>query len=241
MSKPASIPKVDYAFNPIYHDISTRFRTRHGIDIGEYIESMSWLGRRVEQGFSFVPRDAANLTTALGRAGFQNDLREKHLGFIPSVGALAALATHGQGYREKGSPSLHCAIAPDICNVHLDNVGFRMDGYGPDAGQHIVDELLWQDKIVPAVGKLLPTQVTDLLHRFHPVIPNTRQIKPFSELGFEFDVASGRSRDLQRQWRVTIDVTHSCSDVTCDVWRKLDGKSVEGDNKATVMFKVVGM
>jgi hypothetical protein len=25
------------------------------------------------------------------------------------------------------------------------------------------------------------------------------------------------------------------------VWRKLDGKSVEGDNKATVMFKVVGM
>jgi hypothetical protein len=104
-----------------------------------------------------------------------------------------------------------------------------------------VDELVWQDKIVPLLGKVLPTPVVDLLHRFHPMIPNTRQIKPFANIGFEFDVASGRSRDLQRQWRVTIDVTHSCSDSTCDVWRKLDGKSVKGDNQAMLMFKVVGM
>lgn len=243
MSKPnqPSIPKVVYGLDPIYTGINTRFRTRHGIDLSAHIEKMSWLGRRVEQGFNFVPWDAGAFETALKHAGFKNDLREKHLGFIPSVGALAALATHGQGYREEGSPSLHCAIAPDICNVHLDNIGFRLDGYGPDAGQHIVDELVWQDKIVPLIGKILPTQITDLLHRLHPMIPNTRQVKPFSELGVEVDVVSGRSRDLQRQWRVTIDLTHSCTNATCDAWRKLNGKSVEGDNKVMVMFKVVGM
>ena len=125
--------------------------------------------------------------------------------------------------------------------MHLDDIGFRLEGYGPDAGQHIVDELVWQDKIVPALGTLLPTVVTDFLQRFRPVIPNTRQVKPFSGLGLEFDVASGRSRDLQRQWRVTIDVTHSCSDITCDVWRKLDGKAVKGDNKTMLWLKVVGM
>lgn len=73
------------------------------------------------------------------------------------------------------------------------------------------------------------------------MIPNTRQVKPFSELGVEVDVVSGRSRDLQQQWRVTIDLTHSCANATCDVWRKLNGQSVEGDNKVMVMFKVVGM
>ncbi len=249
MSKPnqPSIPKVVYGLDPIYTGINTRFRTRHGIDLSAHIERMTWLGRRVEQGFNFVPWDAGAFEIALKHAGFKNDLREKHLGFIPSVGALAALATHGQGYREEGSPSLHCAIAPDICNVHLDNIGFRLNGYGPDAGQHIVDELVWQDKIIPLIGKILPTQLndlirlTDLLHRLHPVIPNTRQVKPFSELGVEFDVVSGRSRDLQQQWRVTIDLTHSCANATCDVWRKLNGKSVEGDNKVMVMFKVMGM
>ena len=104
MSKPVSIPKVVYGLDAIYSGISTRFRTRHGIDISKHIESMSWLGRRVEEGFSFVPWDAREFETAVKRAGFENDLREKHLGFIPSVGALAALATHGQGYRERGSP-----------------------------------------------------------------------------------------------------------------------------------------
>ena len=56
---------------------------------------MTWLGRRVEEGCNFVPWDAGEFEAAIKRAGFKNDLREKHLGFIPSVGALAALATPG--------------------------------------------------------------------------------------------------------------------------------------------------
>jgi hypothetical protein len=240
-SQQSGIPKVVYGLDPVYTAISRRFHARHGIDIGAHIEKMTQLGRRVEQGFYFVPWDAGQFEQALKRAGFENDRREKHLGFIPSVGTLAALATRGEGYRETGSPSLHCAVAPDLCNVHLDNVGFRLNGYGPDAGQHIADELAWQDKIVPLLGKLLPHQATDFLHRFHPVIPSTRQVKPFSEIGVEFDVLSGRSRDLQRHWRVTVDLTHSCADVTCGVWRKLHDQTVEGDDKVMVMFKVFGM
>ena len=102
MSKQASIAKVVYGFDPIYIAISTRFSTRHGIDISSHIEKMTWLGRRVEEGCNFVPWDADEFEAAIKRAGFKNDLREKYLGFIPSVGALAALATNGQGYRETG-------------------------------------------------------------------------------------------------------------------------------------------
>jgi hypothetical protein len=249
MSEPKSIPKVVYGFDPIFTGISTRFRTRHGININRHIESMSWVGQRIEQGFNFVPFSASDFLAELKEAGFENDLREKHLGFIPSVGAIAALATKGEGYREPGSPSLHCAVAPDLCNVHLDNVGFRVDGYNPDAGQHIVDELIWQDKVAPllgtAIGKILPDSlsgiVTDMLHRLHPVVPNSRQVKPFSEVGVEFDVISRRSRDLQQHVRLTIDLTHACADTTCGAWRKLHGQTVQGDNRVMVMFKVLGM
>lgn len=138
----AAISRVVYGLDPVYAGISRRFRSRHGIDISTHIEKMTWLGRVVEQGFNFVPWNACEFEQAIKQAAFENDRREKHLGFLPSVGTLAALVTRGEGYREKGSPNLHCAIAPDLCNVHLDNVGFRLDGYGPDAGQHIVDELV---------------------------------------------------------------------------------------------------
>jgi hypothetical protein len=236
-----TVSEFVYKFDPVYTGISSRFFRRHGIKIKNYIESVTSLGKHLEQGFVFVPWSARDFEAAVKEAGFENDQREMHLGFIPSVGKIAALATHGEGYRERGSPSLHCAIAPDLCNVHLDNVGFRMDGYGPDSGLHIVDELVWQDKIVPLLGKILPSGVTELLHRLHPVVPNSRQVVPFSGVGVEVDIAGGRSKDLQRHWRVTIDLTHSCANATCDVWRKIQGQSLQGDNKIMVMFKVVGM
>jgi hypothetical protein len=201
---------------------------------------MNKVERRLEEGFEFVPKSARAFEEALELAGFQPDQREMHLGFIPSAGTLAALATHGQGYREKGSPSLHCAVASDKCSVHLDNIGFRCDGYQPNAGQHVADELLWQAIIVPALGKFLPTAITDVLHRFHPVVPNSGQFKPFSRRGVEFDLASGRSPDLQRQWRVTVDLTQSCSDKTCGLWRLIDEKKVQGADQVMVKFSVTG-
>jgi hypothetical protein len=239
--KVSDIHEMVYTKSRVYQDIRHRFRTRHQIDISKYIMSMTKLTQRYEDGFDFVPWNADAWERALVRAGFKPDLRETHLGFIPSIGKLAALATHGGGYREDGSPSLHCAVAKDRCNVHLDNIGFRLHGYNPDLGQHTTDELAWQAIIVPLLGKVLPPQAVQLLHRFHPVVPNSRQVKPYSEIGVEFDVKQGRSRDLQRHWRLTIDLTHSCSDATCGVWRKINGQTVEGDNKLLVSFKVMGM
>lgn len=81
----------------MYIASSTRFRTRHGIDISSHIEKMTWLGRRVEEWCNFVPWDAGEFEAGIKRAGFKNDLLEKHLGYIPSVGALAALATNDHG------------------------------------------------------------------------------------------------------------------------------------------------
>ena len=46
------------------------------------------------------------------------------------------MATHGQGYRENSEPSLHCAVAKDKCNVHLDNIGIRLGSYNANA--HVV-------------------------------------------------------------------------------------------------------
>ena len=101
MAKPENVPKVRYEFDPVYQGIRNRFHTRHGINLNDHIESIAWLSSRLEEGFNFVPWDAIEWTNALKRAHFQPDLREKHLGFIPSVGTLAALATHGEGYREE--------------------------------------------------------------------------------------------------------------------------------------------
>jgi len=238
----SGVPKVVYGIDPVYTGISKRFHALYGINIGLYIEKVTKLNRHVEEGFDFVPWSATDLEEVIRRARFEHDVHEKHLGFIPSVGKIASLATHGQSFREPGAPSLHIAIAPDKCNVHLDNWGFKLQGYGPNAGQHTIDELLWQDIIVnKLLGRILPAPVIDFLHRFHPIVPNTQQIKPFSEIGVEFDVIKGRSRDLQRLWRVTFDVTHTCVNSSCDAWRKLNGKTVEGDNKVMVWFKVTGL
>ncbi len=130
------------------------------------------------------------------------------------------------------------------CNVHLDAVGFKVKGhYGPDAPQHITDELIWQDKIVKNLETVLPKWATDGLYRLHPIVPSSRQIKPYSkEIGVQVDLVNKRRNHLQQQILVTIDVTHSCTDRTCGAWSKLHGQEVpSSDNKVMLMFKVFGM
>lgn len=234
------IPPPEYQFNEVYRAISSRFFQFHHIKISDYIDKMLSVSHRYEEGFNFVPKDADKWEDALKKAKFQPDTREMHFGIIPSVGKVAALATRGNGYREKGTPSLHCAVAKDECSVHLDNIGFRSDGYGPDAGQHIVDELIWQDKIVPRLRWVAPAAVVDFLHRIHPVVPNTRQFRPFSQVGLEFDVMSRRSPNLQQQLKITIDLSHSCSNASCDAFRRLNGSSLRMENTLMLNFKVIG-
>ncbi|QOJ14433.1 MAG: hypothetical protein HRU75_07180 [Planctomycetia bacterium] len=229
-----------YRFDPVYSQISRRFRDLYGIDLNSHVHKVLKLNRRLEEGFDFVAKSPGLWTQALVGAGFQRDDRDWHLGLIPSIGLIAAGATHGQGFREEGSPSLHCAVAADRCNVHLDNVGFRLSGYGPDAPQHIVDELIWQDKIVRPLRRILPSFASNILHRLHPVVPNTRQMTPFSAVGAEFDLVSVRSKNLQQSLRLTIDATHSCKNSTCDALRALDGRKIEGDNRLMLTIKFLG-
>ncbi len=245
MSAPTTvIAEQVYTKDPVFRAISDRFWSKYKISVREHIEYVIKLGHRLEQGFDFVPMLASAWEEALIGAGFENDKRERHLGFLPSVGSIAAAATQGEGYREPGSPSLHCAVAPSQCNVHLDAVGFKVNGsYGPDAPQHIVDELIWQDKIVKNLERVLPKWATDGLYRLHPIVPSSRQIEPYKkEVGVQVDLVNRRRNHSQQQILVTVDVSHSCADNTCGAWRKIQGKSIEaGENKVMLMFKVFGM
>ena len=62
--------------------------------------------------------------------------------------------------RRRDITSIHAAIMDDICNVHIDEIGFVMRGIGseggmtPDFGQHLVDELLWKTFLSPVLGDL---------------------------------------------------------------------------------------
>lgn len=242
MAPQTVIAEVVYRKDPIFRQLAERFSRVHHIDIHRHIEYVIKLGHRLEQGFDFVPMLASEWEEELKRARFQQDVRERHLGFIPSVGSVAAAATKGEGYREPGSPSLHCSVSPSVCNVHLDTVGFKVDGgYGPDAPQHIVDELFWQDKVVKNLEKVLPKWTTDTLYRLHPIVPSSRQVTPYSrEVGVQVDLLNMRRNNLQQQILITVDLTRSCSDATCGAWRQLNGKSVTTENKVMVMFKVFG-
>ena len=240
MGESTEITESFYQLHPVYQGIRDRFWLRYQIKIGDYIGKVTDIKWRLEEGFDFVPTDFEAFTSALRKAGFVHDVRDKHLGIIPSVGYFAALATEGEGYREPGSPSLHCAVARRLCKVHLDNFGFVLNGgYGPDAGEHIIDELGYQTYVVANVAKL-SVPVASVLARFHPVLPNSRQFKPFSAAGFQFDLLSGRSRDLQRQWKLTIDVTHACSDLTCGALRFVHGQEVRGENQFMLRLYVLG-
>ncbi len=246
----------------VYTGIATRFEKFHKINIAAHIEKIVRTFSRLEQGFEFIPKDANAFEYALKTAGFEPDLKYRSFGVIPSIGTFAAGATRGQGFREPGSPSLHCAIdraqvatAPGgsvaeskrraFCSVHLDTMGFKVSGaYGPDAFQHIIDELLWQDKLVPALGKYLGLSdaVTDVLYRIHPIVPNSTQIRPYTDWGISARLFDRRTADLQTQIRVDLDVTHSCSDLTCGLLRRsLDDLTIRPDNKVMVTFKVFGM
>jgi hypothetical protein len=210
--------------------------------LSRHISSIKSISSRLEEGIVFLSPDPRRFEQALKAAGFEPDIRDKMLGFVPSVGKIASGATHGQGYREPGSPSLHCAVSGDYCSVHLDNIGFKFGGaYAADGGSHIADELIWQDMIVRNLGKIgVPDIFVDALHRFHPVLPNSRQYKPYSEAGVQFDVLSMRNRNLQRQVRLTIDLTKSCSDITCGGWKKINGLTLESKKQLMVNLQVIG-
>jgi hypothetical protein len=225
----------------IWRVIAARFYSQHSIDLRKHVKSIVKANPTINAGFDFVPVDARQWSEALLRAGFQPDSRERILGILPSVGSVAAMATHGQGYRENSEPSLHCAVAPDVCNVHLDNIGIRLGSYNANAPEHVVDELLWQDKIIPgllAIG--ISTHFVDILRRVHPIVPNLRQVTAVTKewqprVGAELDLARVRSKDASKQLRVYIDFSHACSNSTCKLLNNMQGKTYNDDR---IMFTI---
>lgn len=221
--------------------ISARFFNLHHIDLRKHVKYISKVYPTINAGFDFVPVDADQWAEALRNSGFQPDSRERILGILPSVGSIAALATHGQGFRENAEPSLHCAVAKDRCNIHLDNIAIRIGSYNANAPLHVVDELVWQDNILPALIKIgISTHFVDLLRRVHPVIPNLKQVTAVTKewqprVGVELDIARVRSTDASKQLRVYLDFSHACSDSTCKLINNVQGKAYNDDR---VMFTV---
>jgi hypothetical protein len=82
--------------------------------------------------------------------------------------------------------SLHWAVSSGICNVHVDRSGFTMQigdelAVGPDAIQHIIDELLLKDKLLHA----LPKSWGPMIRRVTLIYPSTAN--GFSKWGPRID------------------------------------------------------
>jgi hypothetical protein len=65
--------------------------------------------------------------------------------------------------------SLHFAVAPDRCNVHIDQIGFVIGStagaviVNPDFAQHLVNELLWKSLATKVFLKALVDRVSIML------------------------------------------------------------------------------
>ncbi len=104
--------------------------------------------------------------------------------------------------------SLHCAIADDVCNIHIDEMGFVMTGpsgdvvVDPDFLRHTIVELLWKTNLK---GKI-PIWALD---RFSFTIPSSRN--DFSRAGVSFDLVQSKTYKLTLAGSCTIHGEFECS------------------------------
>jgi hypothetical protein len=96
--------------------------------------------------------------------------------------------------------SIHCAVAPDICNIHIDEMGFVIAGpdgdviVDPDFLEHVVNELLLKSKL----EHKLPEWLID---RLSLDLPNSTNA--YSRVGVSFDFV--QRKNYRVRW------TSSCS------------------------------
>jgi hypothetical protein len=96
--------------------------------------------------------------------------------------------------------SLHFAVAPDRCNIHIDQTGFVILGpsgelvVDPDFAQHLVNELLWKSYAT----KVFPDWLVD---RVSIILPTTNN--DFSRVGI--------TADLMRETNYSVTVAGTCS------------------------------
>ena len=192
-----------YLGSQVYRDICHRFYTRHRIKLPDHIDSVFSVGVSNGQGIEFAPRDATKFEALLRMPTFAPD-NQKHL-----CDRVASLATKGQGYREVGVPSLHIAVAPALCSVHIDTFGFVAIGpngekyYNLDAIQHILDELVLQDKFVGWVTKH-SRPLGSLLSHVHFRGPSSRNRYRLA-VGGRINLAQGTG------WSIGIEASKSLS------------------------------
>lgn len=157
-----------------YKSIVKRFNSRGmKIDLDSHIDYVCYASDVLGEGISFRPKSKAEFKIAITDAQlFHPDDRSDFFG------AKAASATIGDGYREVSTPSLHVAISQEISSVHIDSYAFQFhapDGtiiIGPDAGQHIVDELWFRLPMTWLRRKNMPFMAS-VLQALHPVLPHS--------------------------------------------------------------------
>jgi hypothetical protein len=74
--------------------------------------------------------------------------------------------------------SVHVALAPEVCNIHIDDVGFVLRGprgqvfMSPDFLEHLINELLFKDKGRKIIGDWAADHLSIILpysrNNFHP-------------------------------------------------------------------------
>lgn len=195
-----------------YKWIMKRFNSRGmKIDLDSYIDYVCYASDILGEGISFRPKNYAEFKTDITDTQlFHHDDRSDFFG------KKAASATIGEGYREVSTPSLHVAISSEISSVHIDSYAFQFhapDGtiiIGPDAGQHIVDELWFRLPMTWLRRKNMPFMAS-VLQALHPVLPNSLN-GYVPRFGIRVELGGTPGRDLRSgaprfSFEATVDFT----------------------------------
>jgi hypothetical protein len=208
----AEIPVKSIADAGSYKPIMKRFNSRGmEVDLDKHIDYVCYASDILGEGISFRPKNAAEFKSAI--TDTQLFHRDDRADFF---GKKAASATIGEGYREVSTPSLHVAIDSEISSVHVDSYAFQFhapDGtiiIGPDAGQHIADELLFRLPMNWLRRKNM-TFMAAVLQALHPVLPHS--LNGYApRLGIRVELGGSGARDLRSgsprlSFEATVDFT----------------------------------
>jgi hypothetical protein len=193
----AQIPVKMFMDAGSYKPINERLNGRGmKINLDDYIDYICYASDILGEGIYFHPKSAGEFQAAVTDTQlFHHDDRSDPFGH------MAASATVGEGYREVSTPSLHIAIHESISSVHVDSYAFMLQGpdgdylIGPDAGQHIFDELLFRMPMNWLRRKHMPF-LASVLQVLHPVLPNSTN-RYNSIIGMRAEFGGTPRRDLR--------------------------------------------
>lgn len=220
----------NYLNEPVYTAIADRFlKFKPPIRISDHIAKMEEVGRTISEGITFKVKDHLRfrMDIAFTKSGHSAGFPAFHWDDRKIwIYKLAALVTDGEGYREIDKPSLHCAVGPEICNVHIDEFGFVERGphgeeyFTPELGRHIFDELIWRAKVRP----LLLKGIDAALPKFLSVpagllLDRTYMLAPSAENRYEWRFGPGVK--LMSRSKFDLKFEFSCGNLNCSDTRAM--------------------